>query len=182
MLAMLTRKSEQLLAAVVALACLIHPLAKAQDVATVDQRIEGLRAQLRDVADREARLQTRVQEIEEALRPENIQRSVAAIGTTDAEALRDRRRQQLERERASVEEQLRSLAASRTNLEAAIASAEAEAVRLRAAALSENNAAPQAEAGNAKATHVTQGKGSARRAGKRPARKRPRRRRASSPG
>jgi chromosome segregation ATPase len=116
----------------------------AQDAAGVaDQRVEALRRQLRDVTDKQAQLQARVQQLEESLRPENVERSVAGIGTTDASALRDRRREQLEREKAVVDEQLQSLSASRTRLEASIASAEAEAVRLRASALGANNAPPR---------------------------------------
>jgi chromosome segregation ATPase len=114
--------------------------AAAQDLATVEQQAETLRAQLRDVIDKQAQLQARAQQLDEALKPENIERSVAGIGTTDATALRDQRRQQLEREKAGVEEQLQSLATSRSRLEASIASAEAEAVRLRAAALGPNSA------------------------------------------
>jgi tetrahydromethanopterin S-methyltransferase subunit B len=107
--------------------------------ATVEQRVELLRQQLRDVTDKQAQLQARAQELDESLKPENIERSVSGIGTTDASALRDRRREQLEREKAVVDEQLRSLDASRTRLDASIASAEAEAVRLRASALGANN-------------------------------------------
>ena len=111
-----------------------------QDAASaVEQRVEALRQQLRDVTDKQAQLQARVQELDESLKPENVERSVAGIGTTDASALRDRRREQLEKEKAVVDEQLRSLDASRTRLEASIASAEAEAVRLRASALGANN-------------------------------------------
>lgn len=106
-----------------------------QDLATVEQQVETLRARLGEVADKEAKLQERARQIEEGLEPQNIERSVAGVGTTDARALRDERRQQLEREKANVESQMRSLAASRASLEATIASAEAEAVRLRAAAL-----------------------------------------------
>lgn len=138
------------LRAPLAAAMLIMALASvsAQDVASVEQRVEALRQQLRDVTDRQAQLQARVQELDEALKPENIEKSVAGIGTTDASALRDSRRQQLEREKATVEEQLRSLETSRTRLEAAIATAEAEAVRLRASALNANNA-PTTENGSA---------------------------------
>ena len=119
---------------------------RAQDAAAVDQRIEALRQQLRDATDKQAQLQARVQELDESLKPENVERSVAGIGTTDASALRDRRREQLEREKAVVEEQLQSLSASRARLEASIASAEAEAVRLRASALGANNAPPRENA------------------------------------
>lgn len=114
----------------------------AQDIAAVEQRVEALRQQLRDVTDKQAQLQAREQELDESLRSENVEKSVAGIGTTDAAALRDRRREQLEREKAVVAEQLRSLEASRARLEAAIATAEAEAVRLRASALGANNSTP----------------------------------------
>src|SRR5947209_15929373 len=92
--------------------------ALAQEAATVEQLAEALRAQLRDVTDKQAQLQAREQQLDEDLKPENIEHSLAGVGTTDAVALRDRRRQQLEREKASVEEQLQSLAASRSRLEA----------------------------------------------------------------
>jgi len=121
--------------------------APAQDAAAVEQRAEALRAQLRDVTDKQAQLQAREQQLDEDLKPENIERSLAGVGTTDATALRDRRRQQLEREKAAVEEQLQSLETSRSQLEASIASAEAEAVRLRAAALNTNSAPRQTPAG-----------------------------------
>jgi chromosome segregation ATPase len=154
----------------------------AQDAATLEQQTERLRAQIREISDKQAQLQAREQQLDEDLKPENLQRSIAGVGTTDAEALRDRRREQLEREKASVEEQLRTLDTSRTRLEAAIASAEAEAVRLRAVALNENNAPAQAaEAGNTNAAPVAREKGSTRRASKRPVRRRRQRRRASSP-
>src|ERR1700759_5000833 len=81
----------------------------AQDAATIDQRVEALRAQLRDVTDKETQLQAREQQLDEDLKPENIEHSLAGVGTTDAAALRDQRRQQLEREKAGGEEQLQSL-------------------------------------------------------------------------
>jgi len=116
----------------------------AQDVSAVELQIERLRAQLREVADREAQLQSRASQLDEDLRPENIERSVAPFGTTDAAALREQRRGQLGRQKASVNEQLASLAASRTRLESAIATAEAEAVRLKAASLAPKTSDPGA--------------------------------------
>ena len=119
--------------------------ALAQDIATVEQQIERLRAQLREVAEKEAELQVRARQLEEDLKPENIERSVAHIGTTNAAALRDQRRQQLERQKTGVDEQLTGLASSRSRLEAAITTAEAEGVRLRAAALGASNSPSRAE-------------------------------------
>jgi cell division protein FtsB len=117
----------------------------AQDVSAVEQQIERLRAQLREVADREVELQRRARQLDEDLRPENVERSLLGIGTTDARAVRDRRREQLERQKTSVNGQLTELAASRAKLEATIAMAEAEAVRLRAASLGANNAGTRDE-------------------------------------
>ena len=114
----------------------------AQDLSAVELQVERLRAQLREAADKEAHLRERARRLEDDLRPENVERSVASVGTTDARALRERRRQQLERERAALDEQLSSLAASRARLEGAISTAEAEAVRLRAAALGASNTPP----------------------------------------
>lgn len=103
----------------------------AQSPPDAEQRAEGLRSQLRSLADRETELQTRAQRVEEELKPENIQRSIAHIGTTRPEDLREQRRLQLEKERASVQSQLEEIRASRTRLEAAISTAEATADRLR---------------------------------------------------
>jgi len=121
-------------------------LAGAQDASTVEQKINDLRVQLQGMMDKQTELQGRLARLEEDLKPENVQRSVAGIGTTDAEALRGQRQQSLEREKANVAEQLRSLDTSRTRLEASIASAEAEAVRLRANVLGASNA-PQPVSG-----------------------------------
>jgi hypothetical protein len=115
----------------------------AQEVSAVELQIEKLRAQQRDVVDLEARLQDRVSRLEDDLRPENIERSVAAIGTTDAAALRARRREQIEKQKAEVNAQLSEVSAKRARLEEAIAAAEAEAVRLKAAALGADSTAPR---------------------------------------
>ena len=114
--------------------------APAQDVSATELRIERLRAQLRDVVDGEARLEDRAARLDEDLRPENVERSVATQGTTDAAALRARRREQLEKEKAEVTAQLSAAAAKRAGLEAEIAAAEAEAVRLKAATLAPGEA------------------------------------------
>ena len=117
--------------------------APGQDVSAAELRIERLRSQLREVVDREAQLQDRAARLDEDLKPENVERSVATIGTTDAAALRDKRREQLEKEKADVAGQLSEVAARRAGLEAEIAAAESEAVRLKAAALAPKEAPPR---------------------------------------
>lgn len=142
---------------------LLATRAPAQEATTIDRQIESLRAQLRDVTDKETQLQAREQQLDEDLKPENIEHSLSGVGTTDASALRDQRRQQLEREKSSVEEQLRSLASSRGQLEASIASAEAEAVRLKAARLGSNGTPQRTDnAANTSTSSPAQSKQTAR--------------------
>jgi uncharacterized protein YlxW (UPF0749 family) len=99
----------------------------AQDASSAAQTAENLRARLREVQGKEAELQTRAKQIEEDLKPENIERSLAGVGSTRPEELRELRRRQLNIEKASLRSQLEQLASQRSHLEAAITSAEAAA-------------------------------------------------------
>ena len=85
----------------------------------------NLRVQLSELEVRQAETQARDEQLEEALQPENIERSVAGIGSTHPERLREERRRQLEIVRDSVRLQLDELDRSRARLEAAIAEADA---------------------------------------------------------
>jgi chromosome segregation ATPase len=96
-----------------------------------EQRGEGLRAQLRDVQEKETQVQARADEIEYALQPANIERAVAMYGTTHPEEAREQRRKQLEAEKAKVRAQLDTLEQSRARLETAIAAADVEVDRLK---------------------------------------------------
>ena len=107
--------------------------------------IENLRSQLSGVQAKETELQTRAKQLEEDLKPENIEKYFALSGSTHPEELREQRRRQLEGERDRVRAQLDQLAASRARLEASIATAEAAAYRQSANPSSLN---PQVETGN----------------------------------
>ncbi len=96
-----------------------------------EQRAEGLRAQLRDVSDKEFGYQERLAQIEDELQPDAIQRRAAVVGTLNPGAVRDSIQRSLERERDRVRRQLEMLTNSRVRLEAAVATAEAEVERLR---------------------------------------------------
>lgn len=100
-------------------------MAAAQNSTSVEQ----LRSQLTDVEAKETELQTRLKQIDEDLRPENIEKFFALNGSTHPEELRAERRRQLESQRANVQAQLDQLTASRARLESAIATAEAAAYR-----------------------------------------------------
>jgi hypothetical protein len=105
----------------------------AQAQNTAQEKAASLRAQLSEVETKQAELQTRLQKLEEDLKPENIEQNLAGIGSTRPEDLREQRRRQLEIERNGVQAQLNLLATSHTRLETAIAQAEAEAYRQSAA-------------------------------------------------
>ena len=118
-----------------------------------EQRSAELWKQLRDVESQQADLQSRLEEIDYALKPENIDRSVAGYGSTRPVEVRAQRRRQLEGEKLRAQKQLEQLTANHTRLETAIASADAEVERLR----KRLDAADQAALENAKTKTQTEG-------------------------
>jgi transcriptional antiterminator Rof (Rho-off) len=86
-----------------------------------------VRQQLLEVQTKETELRTRLQQLEEALKPENIERALAGIGSTKPEELREHRRRQLTIEKNGVLAQMQTLEASRSRLESAIATADSQA-------------------------------------------------------
>lgn len=101
------------------------PVAYAQESAA--ESLEKLRAQLLEVQAQEEGLRARVQQLDESLKPENIERSLAGVGSTKPEELREARRRQLTIERDNVLAQLRIVESNRQRLETAIANAEVRA-------------------------------------------------------
>jgi hypothetical protein len=89
------------------------------------ETLEKLRAQLLEVQTKEDALRTRLEELDESIKPENIERSLAGVGSTRPEELREARRRQLAIERNGVLAQLNTLETSKQRLESAIANAEA---------------------------------------------------------
>lgn len=111
--------------ALLLLLLLIFPVASyAQEIASSQQSVESLRFQLQDIESKQAMLEARIRRLDEDLRPENIERSLALTGSTRPEELRDKRRQQLEKEKASLQAQLDQLSTSRARLQAALTTAE----------------------------------------------------------
>ncbi len=96
-----------------------------------EQRAENLRSQQVDVETKLADLQSKLEQIEYAIRPENIERATATYGTTRPEEARDARRRQLEGERSRAQAQVKILETSRVRLELAVANADAEVDLLR---------------------------------------------------
>ncbi|SRR5216683_823505 len=99
----------------------------AQDVSSRQDATASLKQQLMDVKLKETQLRMCLEELDEALKPENIERALAWIGSTRPEELREHRRKLLTIERNGLQEQLDLLEESRSRIESAIAAAETAA-------------------------------------------------------
>lgn len=96
-----------------------------------EQRAEQLRSQLIDVQSKIADFEARLEQLDYALKPENIDRATQGYGTVHPEEAREARKRQLESERSRVQAQLRLAETSKTRLEIAVANADAEVDHLR---------------------------------------------------
>ena len=94
---------------------------------TAAESAEKLRTQLLEVQTKEEDLRVRLAQLDEAIKPENIERSLAGVGSTKPEELREARRRQLSIQRDGLLAQLKTLETSRQRLETAIGNAEARA-------------------------------------------------------
>lgn len=98
-----------------------------QETPNAAETVDNIKLQLLDVQAKEDELKARADQLEEALKPENIERSLAGVGSTRPEELREARRKQLSIERDGVLAQIRILETSRTRLESALTQAEGRA-------------------------------------------------------
>jgi chromosome segregation ATPase len=97
-----------------------------------EQRAEQLRSQLIDIQTKIADFEAKLEQIDWALRPENIEAATAGYGSTRPEQARDARKKQLESEKNRVTAQLKLSETSKNRLEMAVANADAEVDHLRA--------------------------------------------------
>jgi chromosome segregation ATPase len=97
-----------------------------------EQRADQLRSQLMDVQGKIADFEARLELIDFALRPENIESATAGYGSTRPEQARDARKKQLEGEKSRVQAQLKLAESSKQRLETAVANSDAEVDLLRA--------------------------------------------------
>lgn len=98
-----------------------------------EQRAENLRSQQVEVESKLADLQSRLEDTEYLMKPENIEREMAVYGSTRPEVARETRRRKLESDRNRILAQIKILETSRTRLESATATADAEVDRSRRA-------------------------------------------------
>jgi hypothetical protein len=104
----------------------------AQDASNVSDSLDTLRSQLLDAQAKEAELEARQHQLDEDLKPENIERSLAGIGSTKPEELRESRSRQLTIQRDGVRAQLKLVTTSRERLESVIRLAETQAYQQNA--------------------------------------------------
>jgi len=91
------------------------------------ERAASLRTQLVDVERKQTEVESRLRDLEEDLKPENIERSLAGVGSTHPEKQREQRSRELEIQKKGLQSQLNQLAASHTRLEKAITEADTQA-------------------------------------------------------
>lgn len=96
-----------------------------------EQRSETLQAQLLDIDEKESALQTRIDQVDEQLRPENIDQALAGVGSMRPEDAKDALRRRLSNERRRLQTQFDLLHQSRARLQASLATADASIQRLR---------------------------------------------------
>ena len=97
------------------------------------ETVQDLKLQLIELDARQETAKLQVQQLEDALKPENIERSLAGVGSTKPEELREQRRRQLLIEKKAADAQLEQLTLKRTQLETALSAAEVHAYQQSAA-------------------------------------------------
>jgi len=96
-----------------------------------EDRAGVLRKQLLELIEKEISYKSRMAQIDEDVRPENIERALSGVGTTRTAELRDVRRRVLEIERRGLESLLSLTTQSRLRLEEDVRQADAMVSRLR---------------------------------------------------
>src|SRR6266481_7071748 len=96
-----------------------------------EDRAGVLRKQLLELIEKEISYRSRMAQIDEDMRPENIERALSGVGTTRTTELRDVRRRSLEIERKGLESLLNLTTQSRLRLEEDVRQADALVSRLR---------------------------------------------------
>jgi len=90
----------------------------AQEINSADDKIANLKQQLMEIEWIKTDAQIRLEELDEQLKPENIERAVAGIGSTHPEELREYRRKVLTIERDGIQTQLDLLEEKRVQIKA----------------------------------------------------------------
>ncbi len=101
--------------------------AAAQNAPTAFEQAQKLRSELSQLHDREAEIKIRLTELDYDLKPENIERHFAGVGSVHPEELREARRKQLQLEKDRLVGQLTEIDQNQARLETAIQIADSKA-------------------------------------------------------
>lgn len=96
-----------------------------------EQRGEALQLHLIEIAEKEEPLNSRMDQINQLLRPETMDRSLAGIGSVHPEDLRDDVKKRLISERARLQMQLELLRQDRMRTQASLATTDAAIQRIK---------------------------------------------------
>jgi Carboxypeptidase regulatory-like domain len=110
--------------AIISIVLVIAFIVIAQDTSSPDDTIANLKQQLMEIEWIETASRIRLEELDEQLKPENIEIAVAGVGSIHPEELREYRRKQLTIEREGIQTQLDLLDEKRARIKAAIAAEE----------------------------------------------------------
>jgi len=99
----------------------------AQNTPSAFEQAQKLRGDLSQLHDREAEIKIRLTELEYDLKPENIERHFAGVGSVHPEELREARRKQLQLEKDRLVGQLSEIDQNQARLETEIQIADARA-------------------------------------------------------
>jgi len=97
-----------------------------------EQRADTLRKQLFDMIEKENTIRGRMDQIDNDMRPETIERTMATVGSLRPEELRAQRKRSLELEKANLQTLLTEVQKNRVNLELNLGRADSLVEKLRA--------------------------------------------------
>ena len=100
-------------------------------LARAEERAGILRKQLIELIEKETSYKSRLAQMDEEVRPENIERTLSGVGTTRTAELRDVRRRSLEIEKRGLESLLSLSAEKRIRLEDDVRQADSMVSRIR---------------------------------------------------
>ena len=96
-----------------------------------EQRSDSLRKQLFEMIEKENTIRGRIDQIDNDMRPESIERSMAIVGSLRPEELREQRRRSLALEKANLQTLLAAVQKNRTDLEMNLQRSDALVEKLR---------------------------------------------------
>jgi len=96
-----------------------------------EQRAEVMRKELLDLVERETSYKSRMMQLEEDMRPENLDRAMNLVGSTRAYEIKETRKRSLENDRAGIEILLRQTSQSRIRLDEDVRQADLMVSRIR---------------------------------------------------